>query len=100
MVQRIFTIVFLFCCLSCIDPFEVEVEEGSRLLTVEGYITTAARAHQIRLTRSDTYGSIFQGSYAQWFRRRWLFAVVMVPSRFSQRWRRDFTKHPRPFALK
>jgi hypothetical protein len=54
-------ILLLFLLVSCIDPYKVEVEQGSQLLTIEGFITSIPQVHSIRLTRSDTYGSVFQG---------------------------------------
>ncbi|WP_026955302.1 DUF4249 domain-containing protein [Algoriphagus vanfongensis] len=46
---------------ACVDPYEVEVGDGVQLLTVEGMITTDPGRHSIQLTRSDTYGSVFEG---------------------------------------
>jgi hypothetical protein len=51
----------LLCLTACIDPYEVEVEQGPQYLTVDGTITSQAQVHRVRLTRGDTYGSIFQG---------------------------------------
>jgi hypothetical protein len=53
--------ILLLLTLSCIDPYVVEVPEGEQLLTVDGFITNEPGPHLIRLTRSDTYGSVFQG---------------------------------------
>jgi hypothetical protein len=53
--------VFLLFLASCIDPYEVEVEQGPQYLTIDGTITSQAQVHRVRLTRGDTYGSIFQG---------------------------------------
>ena len=50
-----FTLIF-----GCVDPFMVEVDEGLQLLTVEGMITNGPGPHKIKLTRSDTYGSVFE----------------------------------------
>jgi hypothetical protein len=55
----IFTLFFTL--LSCVEPYEVEVPEGAQLLTVEGIISTGPGPHSITLTRSATYGSIFEG---------------------------------------
>lgn len=52
--------VFIFF-YGCIDPYEVEVPEGPQYLTIEGLISTEAGPHVIRLTRGDTYGSVFEG---------------------------------------
>ena len=46
---------------SCIDPYQVDVPEGEQLLTIEGIISTGPGPHAITLTRSATYGSIFEG---------------------------------------
>lgn len=44
---------------SCIDPYNVEVPEGERMLSVEGHITNGPGPHTVKLTRTATYGSIF-----------------------------------------
>ncbi len=46
---------------SCIDPYEVIIEEGPQLLTIEGMITSGPGPHKVKLTRTDTYGSIYEG---------------------------------------
>ena len=51
----------MLCLTACIDPYEVEVEQGPQYLTIDGSITSVAQVHRVRLTRGDTYGSIFQG---------------------------------------
>ncbi len=56
-----YSFLLLLAFTACIDPYVVEVEQGAQLLTVEGLITSVPKVHQIRLTRSDTYGSVFQG---------------------------------------
>lgn len=61
MIKKYFYIIFLFSLTACIDPYSVEVEEGAQLLTVDGMITNGPGPHAIRLTRSDTYGSVFEG---------------------------------------
>ena len=47
--------------MGCIDPYQVDVPEGQQLLTVEGLIHTGLGPHAITLTRSATYGSVFEG---------------------------------------
>lgn len=47
--------------LSCIEPYSVELEEGPQLLTIDGMITTGPGPHVISISRSATYGSIFEG---------------------------------------
>jgi hypothetical protein len=39
----------------------LDLPDGERLLTIDGYITTDPGPHTIRLTRTDTYGSVFEG---------------------------------------
>ena len=53
--------ILLLLAVSCIDPYETKVAEGPQILTVEGTITSAIGPHTVRLTRSDTYGSVFEG---------------------------------------
>ncbi len=53
--------IFLLLPMACIDPYQVDVPKGQQLLTVEGLIHTGPGPHAITLTRSDTYGSIFEG---------------------------------------
>ncbi|RIW16474.1 DUF4249 domain-containing protein [Algoriphagus lacus] len=60
MLKRLIYILLLFP-MACIDPYEVDVPEGQQLLTVEGLIHTGPGPHAISLTRSDTYGSAFEG---------------------------------------
>lgn len=47
--------------MGCVDPYEVSLEEGPQLLTIEGMITSGPGPHTIKLTRSATYGSVFEG---------------------------------------
>lgn len=60
MLKRILYLLFLLP-VACVDPYEVTVPEGEQLLTVEGIISTGPGPHSITLTRSATYGSIFEG---------------------------------------
>ncbi|MFD2202400.1 DUF4249 domain-containing protein [Shivajiella indica] len=60
MLKRLIFVLLIFT-LSCIDPYNIETEQGEQLLTVEGFITNELGPHLIRLTRSDTYGSVFEG---------------------------------------
>jgi hypothetical protein len=53
--------LLLLLPMACIDPYQVEVPQGQQLLTVEGLIHTGPGPHSITLTRSDTYGSVFEG---------------------------------------
>jgi hypothetical protein len=53
--------LILLLMFSCLDPYKLVLPEGERLITVDGYITTAPGPHVIRLTRTDTYGSVFEG---------------------------------------
>lgn len=60
MLKRLIYIILLLP-MACIDPYQVEVPEGQQLLTVEGLIHTGPGPHAITITRSDTYGSVFEG---------------------------------------
>lgn len=60
MLRRLVYIIFIFTA-SCIDPFSVDLEQGEQLLTIEGLVTTGPGPHVIKLSRSATYGSVFQG---------------------------------------
>lgn len=53
--------LLFFAAISCVDPYEVAVEEGENLLTVEAVLTSVPGQQIVRLTRSDTYGSVFEG---------------------------------------
>lgn len=60
MLRRL-SFVLLLISLSCIDPYKVDIPTGQQLLTIDGFITNEPGPHLIRLTRSDTYGSVFEG---------------------------------------
>jgi hypothetical protein len=60
MLRKLIYILFLVS-VSCIEPYNVEIEEGQQLLTIDGMVTTGPGPHVIKLTRSDTYGSVFEG---------------------------------------
>jgi hypothetical protein len=59
MLKRLIYFVLLLP-IACIDPYKVDVPEGEQLLTVEGIISTGVGPHAITLTRSATYGSVFE----------------------------------------
>lgn len=56
-----FSFIFFILLWSCVDPYEVDIEEGVQLLTVEGMVTNGPGPHLVKLSRSDTYGSIYEG---------------------------------------
>lgn len=58
--RRIFSFL-LIGLVACVDPFDADIDDSSQLLTVDGYITTEPGPHLIRLSRSDRYGSVFDG---------------------------------------
>jgi hypothetical protein len=64
---RVLRIFFVFILLgffifnSCIDRFNIPLDEPDFILNVEGYITTQPRSHQIRLSRAAKYGPDFLG---------------------------------------
>ncbi|PSL05726.1 DUF4249 domain-containing protein [Cecembia rubra] len=61
MLRKLFYIFLMTLPLSCIDPYKVDLVEGEQLLTVDGFIHTDPGPHTIKLTRTDTYGSVFEG---------------------------------------
>jgi len=61
MLRKLVYIFLIILPLSCIDPYGIDLAEGEQLLTVDGFINTDPGPHTIRLTRTDTYGSVFQG---------------------------------------
>ena len=60
MLKRLIYILLLLP-MACIEPYQVDVPEGQQLLTIEGLIHTGPGPHAITLTRSATYGSVFEG---------------------------------------
>jgi hypothetical protein len=58
---RLVSIFFLVGLTACVDPFSVDIEDSQQLLSVDGFITTEPGVHTFRLTRSDKYGSVFDG---------------------------------------
>ena len=56
--KRIFYLVIL---MACTEPLEFESTSSATYLTVDGYITDNQGIHQIRLTRSASYGSVLEG---------------------------------------
>lgn len=56
-----YLILLLLLSGACVDPYEVEVEGGEQLLTVEATLTSEPGRQRVRLTRSDRYGSVFEG---------------------------------------
>lgn len=61
MLRKYLYLLFILPLAACIEPYSAEVEEGAQLLTVDGMISTGQGPHSIRLTKSDTYGSVFEG---------------------------------------
>lgn len=53
--------IFAFIFNSCIDALNVDTEESRNILVVEGAITTLPGPHQVLLSKSAKYGSIFDG---------------------------------------
>lgn len=55
--------IFIFSLIlyGCIDPYEVSIEDGPQLLTIDGMISSGPGPHTVKLTRSATYGSVFEG---------------------------------------
>ncbi|WP_343853883.1 DUF4249 domain-containing protein [Algoriphagus jejuensis] len=55
-------LIFLALILpvACIEPYKLDVPEGEQLLMVEATITSGPGPHAVTLTRTATYGSIFE----------------------------------------
>lgn len=60
MIRRLIYLLVLLP-MACIDPYQVDVPEGEQLLTVEGIIHSGDGPQSITITRSATYGSVFEG---------------------------------------
>jgi hypothetical protein len=60
MLRRLIYLLLLLP-VACIDPYQVDIQSGEQLLTIEGLITSGPGPHRVKLTRSDTYGSVFEG---------------------------------------
>jgi len=45
---------------TCVDPIDIETPDDVNLLTVEGFITTQPGPHNVRLSITAQYGSIYQ----------------------------------------
>jgi hypothetical protein len=58
---RILIYILLLLPMACIDPYKADVPDGQQLLTIEGIIHNGPGPHAISITRSATYGSVFQG---------------------------------------
>lgn len=54
-----YTIIALLS--ACIDPFSLDTERNEPILTVDGLLSTEPGRHKVRLTRTDRYGSVFDG---------------------------------------
>jgi hypothetical protein len=60
MLKKLFPILLLILS-ACIDPYKIELTEGQSYLSVQGFITTEEGPHTVVLTRTATYGSVFEG---------------------------------------
>jgi len=58
---------------SCVDELDVTTSREIKNLVIEGYITTAPGPHEIIISRSAKYGSVFEG-----FNRRESLATVRI----------------------
>jgi len=58
------TIIFILAGIltnSCVDQLDVNIDREEFILVVEGFITTEAGPHNIRISRSAKYGPTFNG---------------------------------------
>lgn len=61
MTERNLLLLLLIILTSCIEPIQLEQDVEVDLLIVEGGITTEEKVHEIRLSRTAKYGSVFSG---------------------------------------
>lgn len=54
----LFVVVFL---ISCIESVDILSDEDLEVLSVEGFISTAAETQRVRITRTSRYGDIYVG---------------------------------------
>ena len=74
--RLIFIILASFTLLvlpSCVDELDVTTDREIKNLVVEGYVTTEPGPHEIIVSRSAKYGSVFEG-----FNRRETLATVRI----------------------
>ncbi len=57
----LFSFVIILLLGSCIDPVDIKTTEEKNILVLEGFITTKAGPHYLKLSKSAKYGSIFEG---------------------------------------
>lgn len=61
MLKKYIYLLLILPLAACITPYEIEVDEGEQLLTIEGMITSGPGPHTVKLSRSSTYGSVYEG---------------------------------------
>ena len=61
MFRRFVYLLIFITFFSCIEPYSLKEEDGKQLLTVDGIITSGPGPHSIKVSRSSTYGSVFDG---------------------------------------
>lgn len=54
-------VLFVLNMVSCVQPLELTIDEAAEVLVVDGFIDTNFGPHQVILTRSAKYGSVFDG---------------------------------------
>lgn len=59
--KNIAWLLILVLLTTCIDKFPFTSELPPKILSIEGYLTTLPKAHQIRLSRADRFGPEFNG---------------------------------------
>jgi hypothetical protein len=47
---------------SCVDPFSISTPDNPPTITVDGLLSTDLGPHSVRITRTDKYGSVFEGA--------------------------------------
>lgn len=60
-IENIIFLLLMFSLSACIDELDISTDSSVRNLVVEGFITTEKGPHEIKLSKSAKYGSIFEG---------------------------------------
>ena len=57
--KKYIAFLLLLICNSCISPFDVDVDEGAKILVVNGMITDEPGPYTVKLNKTTSYGGHF-----------------------------------------